>query len=167
MNDNENNTYNVNEGYLKEMETNNYLFNEKIKKLNNLLINANKNNDKKVNRENFDNHNIEKYVLNNSDSENDLNNKENERLAEEIMKNNNFNNRDSEIDFKKNKNIYKEKDLNLGFEREIINDKKIQNKTFNNFKEFKKDHEEVNNNNNNLLIKLKFIYIWKTANMIE
>ena len=90
MNDNENNTYNVNEGYLKEMETNNYLFNEKIKKLNNLLINANKNNDKKVNRENFDNHNIEKYVLNNSDSENDLNNKENERLAEEIMKNNNF-----------------------------------------------------------------------------
>ena len=38
------NTENVNEGYLKEMETNNFLFNEKIKKLNNLLVNTNSNN---------------------------------------------------------------------------------------------------------------------------
>ena len=106
MNNNENlnSSENVNEGYLKEMENNNYLFNEKIKKLNNLLANANNNsnnnyenklNRQKINRGNFDN----SYKgINKSDSENDFNSKENEIMAEEILKKN-YNNRDSETDF--------------------------------------------------------------------
>ena len=91
---NEITTENVNEGYLKEMETNNLLFNEKIKKLNNLLVNTNNNNYenkisfKKENKHNFYNNRIKISDLNNSDSENDLDNKENKHLAEEIMKNN-------------------------------------------------------------------------------
>ena len=84
----------MNEGYLKEMEINNLLFNEKIKKLNNLLVNTNNNNYenkisfKKENKQNFYNNRIKISDLNNSDSENDLDNKENKHLAEEIMKNN-------------------------------------------------------------------------------
>ena len=91
---NEITTENVNEGYLKEMETNNLLFNEKIKKLNNLLVNTNNNNYenkisfKKENKQNFYNNRIKISDLNNSDSENDLDNKENKHLAEEIMKKN-------------------------------------------------------------------------------
>ena len=139
MNNNENQTDNVNEGYLKEMETNNFLFNEKIKKLNNLLVNANNNtyekkiDNKKVRRQNFDNPNINIVIneQNNSESENYLDNKENKKFVEEIMQNS-YNDRDSESDFNKNKNFFKNKDLNYDLKRENFSDKKIQNKSFEN-----------------------------------
>ena len=126
---NEITTENVNEGYLKEMETNNLLFNEKIKKLNNLLVNTNNNNYenkisfKKEKKQNFYNNRIIISDLNNSDSENDLDNKENKHLAEEIMKNN-YNERDSEIDFNRNKTLLKNKDLNFQFKRENYKNRK-------------------------------------------
>ena len=86
MDNDDNNLENVNEGYLKEMDTNNLLFNEKIKKLiNNLLLNNNDSKDKvkdseeKRNNLNSNNHNIIINEINNSDSENDneLNNAQN------------------------------------------------------------------------------------------
>ena len=165
MNSNENQTDNVNEGYLKEMETNNFLFNEKIKKLNNLLVNANNNtyekkiDNKKVRRQNFDNPNINIVIneQNNSESENYLANKENKKFVEEIMQNS-YNDRDSESDFNKNKNFFKNKDLNYDLKRENFSDKKIQNKSFENiYKKNKKEEEPIRNfnhdniNNNKIL----------------
>ena len=165
MNNNENQTDNVNEGYLKEMETNNFLFNEKIKKLNNLLVNANNNtyekkiDNKKVRRQNFDNPNINIVIneQNNSESENYLDNKENKKFVEEIMQNS-YNDRDSESDFNKNKNFFKNKDLNYDLKRENFSDKKIQNKSFENiYKKNKKEEEPIRNfnhdniNNNKIL----------------
>ena len=54
MDDNFTNLNNLNEGYLKEMEANNYLFEEKIKKLNNLLSSNNNllNDRKKISEDN-------------------------------------------------------------------------------------------------------------------
>ena len=165
MNNNENQTDNVNEGYLKEMETNNFLFNEKIQKLNNLLVNANNNtyekkiDNKKVRRQNFDNPNINIVIneQNNSESENYLDNKENKKFVEEIMQNS-YNDRDSESDFNKNKNFFKNKDLNYDLKRENFSDKKIQNKSFENiYKKNKKEEEPIRNfnhdniNNNKIL----------------
>ena len=159
---NENNTENVNEGYLKEMENNNFLFNEKIKKLNNLLINANdtyENNlsNKKVHKKNYDNYQIKLSARKNSDSENDLINKENIQFAEEIMKNN-YNERDFETGFNKNKNMFKDKDLNSEFKRDNYNDKKSQKKSFdisyNKYKIEEDDFKKENNNDNILNNKL-------------
>ena len=159
---NENNTENVNEGYLKEMENNNYLFNEKIKKLNHLLINANdtyENNlsNKKVHKKNYDNYQIKLSARKNSDSENDLINKENKQFAEEIMKNN-YNEGDFEIDYNKNKNMFKDKDLNSEFKRDNYNDKKSQKKSFdisyNKYKIEEDDFKKENNNDNILNNKL-------------
>ena len=165
MNNNENQTDNVNEGYLKEMETNNFLFNEKIKKLNNLLVNANNNtyekkiDNKKVSRQNFDNPNINIVIneQNNSESENYLDNKENKKFVEEIMQNS-YNDRDSESDFNKNKNFFKNKDLNYDLKRENFSGKKIENKSFENiYKKNKKEEEPIRNfnhdniNNNKIL----------------
>ena len=153
-NDNLNNSENVNEGYLKEMENNNYLFNEKIKKLNNLLVNSNninnnyenKFNNKKINRGNFDNNHKE---INKSDSENDFNSKENEIMAEEIMKKN-YNNRDSESDFYKNKNyMLKDKDLNNEFSYENIKAKNLNKSSNNKFTNFKSDEEKIIKGYNN------------------
>ena len=155
---NENNTDNVNEGYLKEMEANNFLFNEKIKKLNNLLINANDTyediiHNKKIHKQNFENHHIKISELKNSDSENDFFNKENKQFAEEIMKNN-YNEKDYEIGFNKNKNLFKDKDLNSEFNRENYKDKKNQNKSFDNNNYSKRkiddDFKKENNNDNNI-----------------
>ena len=159
---NENNTENVNEGYLKEMENNNFLFNEKIKKLNNLLINANdtyENNlsNKKVQKKNYDNYQIKLSARKNSDSENDLINKENKQFAEEIMKNN-YNEGDFETGFNKNKNMFKDKDLNSEFKRDNYNDKKSQKKSFdisyNKYKIEEDDFKKENNNDNILNNKL-------------
>ena len=163
---NENNTDNVNEGYLKEMEANNFLFNEKIKKLNNLLINANDTyediiSNKKIHKQNFENHHIKISELKNSDSENDLINKENKQFAEEIMKSNNSE-RDYEIGFNKNKNLFKDKDLNSEFKRENYKDKKNQNKSFDNNNYSKRkiddDFKKENNNDNNILNDKLFDY---------
>ena len=73
----------LNEGYLKEMETNNNLFEEKIKKLNNLLANnnniisENKNNNKINNYDDkISNKDIEIKYLNDIDNEKNLNNKQ-------------------------------------------------------------------------------------------
>ena len=159
---NENNTENVNEGYLKEMENNNYLFNEKIKKLNNLLINANdtyENNlsNKKVHKKNFDDYHIKLSARKNSDSENDLINKENKQFAEEIMKNN-YNEGDFETGFNKNKNMFKDKDLNSEFKRDNYDNKKSQKKSFdisyNKYKIEEGDFKKENNNDNILNNKL-------------
>jgi len=159
---NENNTENVNEGYLKEMENNNFLFNEKIKKLNNLLINANdtyENNlsNKKVHKKNFDDYHIKLSARKNSDSENDLINKENKQFAEEIMKNN-YNEGDFETGFNKNKNMFKDKDLNSEFKRDNYDNKKSQKKSFdisyNKYKIEEGDFKKENNNDNILNNKL-------------
>ena len=155
---NENNTENVNEGYLKEMETNNYLFNEKIKKLNNLLVNTNNNDlenefgNKKAKKRNFDNHQIKISDLKNSDSENDLENNENKYLAEEIMKNN-YDEKVLEVDFNKNKNLLKNKDLNSKFKRNNYKDKLNQNKSFDINQNKPKVTEEFNKDyiNDNIL----------------
>ena len=159
---NENNTENVNEGYLKEMENNNFLFNEKIKKLNHLLINANdtyENNlsNKKVHKKNFDDYHIKLSARKNSDSENDLINKENKQFAEEIMKNN-YNEGDFETGFNKNKNMFKDKDLNSEFKRDNYDNKKSQKKSFdisyNKYKIEEGDFKKENNNDNILNNKL-------------
>ena len=154
---NEINSENVNEGYLKEMETNNFLFNEKIKKLNNLLVNTNnicenKITNKKINKQNFDNHQKKISDLKDSDSENDLDNKENKYLAEEIIKNI-YNEKASEIDLNKNQNLFKNKDLNSGFKRDSYNDKKYKNKSFDiNQNQQKIDNEfKKDQNNDNIL----------------
>ena len=151
---NENNTENVNEGYLKEMENNNFLFNEKIKKLNHLLINANdtyENNlsNKKVHKKNFDDYHIKLSARKNSDSENDLINKENKQFAEEIMKNN-YNEGDFETGFNKNKNMFKDKDLNSEFKRDNYNDKKSQKKSFDiSYNKYKIEEDDFKKENNN------------------
>ena len=159
---NENNTENVNEGYLKEMENNNFLFNEKIKKLNHLLINANdtyENNlsNKKVHKKNFDDYHIKLSARKNSDSENDLINKENKQFAEEIMKNN-YNEGDFETGFNKNKNMFKDKDLNSEFKLDNYDNKKSQKKSFdisyNKYKIEEDDFKKENNNDNILNNKL-------------
>ena len=61
---------------------------------------------------------------------------------------NSYNDRDSESDFNKNKNFFKNKDLNYDLKRENFSDKKIQNKSFENiYKKNKNEEEPIRNFN--------------------
>ena len=93
INNNEDeNLDNLNEGYLKEMETNNNLFEEKIKKLNNLLtINNNiiseNRNDNKIYNNDDKNSNKDININYINDSNNEISPNDN-HFTEDLMNNN-------------------------------------------------------------------------------
>ena len=81
----------------------------------------------------------------------------------------NYNERDYEIRFDKNKNLFKDKDLNSGFKLENYTDKKAQNKSFynNNYNKRKIDDDfKKENNNYNINYNYKFVLILLKVNFI-
>ena len=66
----ESNIDDLNKGYLKEMETNNFLFEEKMNKLNNLISSNNKN---KKNDDINENMKINDFIINNKENNNEKN----------------------------------------------------------------------------------------------
>ena len=164
----------LNEGYLKEMETNNNLFEEKIKKLNNLLANnnniisENKNNNKINNYDDkISNKDIEIKYLNDIDNEKNLNNKQ---LSKEILLKNTYKNY-KDIDLNSNSNytslkqkIKDNKRINENEEKENYLDYKIKNNNKN-----KNSQRDVNKYSleNDIISNNKNIEIQREINQLK
>ena len=171
---NDENLDDLNEGYLKEMETNNNLFEEKIKKLNNLLANnnniisENKNNNKINNYDDkISNKDIEIKYLNDIDNEKNLNNKQ---LSKEILLKNTYKNY-KDIDLNSNSNytslkqkIKDNKRINENEEKENYLDYKIKNNNKN-----KNSQRDVNKYSleNDIISNNKNIEIQREINQLK
>ena len=151
INNNEDeNLDNLNEGYLKEMETNNNLFEEKIKKLNNLLtINNNiiseNRNDNKIYNNDDKNSNKDININYINDSDNEISPNDN-HFTEDLM-NNNFKNY-KDIDLNNNNNNYMDYNKKNEDNKNIVVDNEV------NYVVMKKpkktnDYEYNNEKNNN------------------
>ena len=147
----------INQQYLKELETNNALFNQKIKNLNNYLINSDKKN--KLNNNRKHNYSYKNFGLNNSQiierSNNNIKYNFNQRDLNTLdIENNNINNftfkrKESEKELRDNNMIEINKELKKKI-KELKNENEYKDNIINELKEKIKINEEnkkININN--------------------
>ena len=147
----------INQQYLKELETNNALFNQKIKNLNNYLINSDKKN--KLNNNRKHNYSYKNFGLNNSQiierSNNNIKYNFNQRDLNALdIENNNINNftfkrKESEKELRDNNMIEINKELKKKI-KELKNENEYKDNIINELKEKIKINEEnkkININN--------------------
>ena len=147
----------INQQYLKELETNNDLFNQKIKNLNNYLINSDKKN--KLNNNRKHNYSYKNFGLNNSQiierSNNNIKYNFNQRDLNTLdIENNNINNftfkrKESEKELRDNNMVEINKELKKKI-KELKNENEYKDNIINELKEKIKINEEnkkININN--------------------